>query len=123
MTALLAFFRTKLGIGLLIGLAVLAVAFTIYRKGVNAERARQDAAAAQAVAKAERRNAVAREKAEVRRQEDSQRITEQEKGYVDVIRNGQVGAPDAARVRLGCERLRRAGTPADRLPEPCRPGS
>ena len=106
--------------GLVVGLIFGAVS-CIRSDAAKDERARQEAINTKARLEAEQRNAAAREKAEVRRQQDAQTIGDAQKGRDDAIRSTDPNQPPDPRTRLACERLRRAGTAPDRLPEPCRP--
>lgn len=100
---------------------ILGAVSCIRRDAARDERVRQEQINERAKAEADRRNAAAREKAETRRQDDARAVDQAQKGRDDAIRSDDPGAPADPRVRLACERLRRAGTAADRLPEPCRP--
>jgi hypothetical protein len=61
-------------------------------------------------------NAAAHEKAADERLVDDRAVATQEKEMHDAIHSVPDSAPDAARVRLGCDRLRRAGKDLSRIP-------
>jgi apolipoprotein N-acyltransferase len=103
---------TKIGLGLaLVALAILIAGLWLHfhDKGVvEADRTRSNLVVVQ-------KNAAAAEQAADERLADQAAVTQQEKETHDAIHSVPDSAPDAARVRLGCERLRRAGKDIGRL--------
>lgn len=79
-------------------------------QGRNAERARQNAARAEANVEAMTRDQGARDRAAEQRVRDATEVTANEERLIDAIEDTPDTAPDPTRVRLGCERLRAAGT-------------
>jgi len=100
-------------------LLILAALTLGYAKGSSAERAKADAerAAANVVAITTARNAD--EVAAVARVDAALTIAKQKEELTNAIASTPDTAPDALRVRLGCERLRQAGTPDADLPAIC----
>lgn len=93
-----------------------------YCKGQSAERARNAAARAEANVQAMRTNNAAQEAAATEALADAAEVSAHEEGLIDAIQSTPDGAPDAVRVALGCERLRRAGADTATLSECARPG-
>jgi hypothetical protein len=78
--------------------------------GKSVERSRAAAARAEANVEAMATNAKATEAAAEQRVEDATEVAAQEEVLIDAIQSTPDTAPDAVRVRLGCERLRAQGT-------------
>lgn len=89
-------------------------------QGAHAERARQEAKAAEAALQATIRNDAAKEAAALQRQADQATVSAAEKGRTDAIRAGNDEAPSGPELRLACQRLRAQHVAEHRLPEPCR---
>ncbi len=111
------------------GRLVLAVLVTFaltaplaYCKGEDAAESRAAAARAEANVEALKTNTVAVNQAATERLEDATTVAENEKELIDAIQDTPDTAPDAVRVQLGCERLRKAGTDPANLPASCGPG-
>ena len=62
-----------------------------------------------------------KERAADERAADTAAVSMAEEELIDAIAEIPDQAPDGVRVRLGCERLRRAGRSKASLPAPCRP--
>lgn len=84
--------------------------------GKRSERARQDAARAEANVEAMKTNTKATETAAAQRVKDATTVAAQEEALIDAIQSTPDEAPDAVRVRLGCERLRAQGTDLANIP-------
>jgi hypothetical protein len=116
MTAILAFITTwwKLAVAFI---AVASLSFLLGQcDGRKSERARSDAARAEANVQAMKTNQVATEKAAEQRVKDATTVAAQEEELIDAIQTVPDTAPDAVRVRLGCERLRKQGTNTADIP-------
>lgn len=85
-------------------------------EGRRSERARADAARAEANVEAMKTNQVATDAAAAERVEDATEVAAQEERLIDAIEDTPDEAPDAVRVRLGCERLRQQGTDTAAIP-------
>lgn len=111
---------------LLIVVAVIAALWfwghTRYRAGVHDERARAELALEQANRRFLEQKARADQLAADRRLADTVAVNRQEKELLDAIEDTPDSAPDATRVALGCERLRRAGRDTSRIAACRRPG-
>lgn len=95
---------------LLIAAAVLPMVFLLGQcDGRKSERARQAAARAEANVEALKVDQGARDAAAERRVIDATQVNQNEERLIDAIESTPDEAPDAVRVRLGCERLRTAG--------------
>jgi hypothetical protein len=88
---------------------------------IAAHEAAQRAKDAQASLEAERRANALREAAAAQRQTDTLAVAKSERELIDAIKQVPDEKPDPVRVRLGCERLRRAGRINSDLPAVCRP--
>lgn len=84
--------------------------------GKRSERAVAAAARAEANVEAVKRDQGATDKAADERVADAAAVTANEKGLVNAIATTPDTAPDAVRVRLGCERLRQQGTDIAAIP-------
>lgn len=84
--------------------------------GRRSERATAAAARAEANVEALKTDKVATDKAADERVADATVVTAKEKELVDAIADTPDTAPDAVRVRLGCERLRQQGTDTAAIP-------
>lgn len=84
-------------------IALLLIAKAAYDRDLIADH---DAAVTE---KTLRTDAAAKDEAADQRARDTIAIDTAEKERQDAIQNGQAGRPDAARNRLNCDRLRRAG--------------
>jgi hypothetical protein len=106
-----------------IGLALLLPAVFLLGQcdGRRTERAHQDAARAAANVEAVQRNGNANEVAATERLTDQTLVDDHKKELLDAIAQAPASAPDAARVALGCQRLRDAGRNEAALPVVCRP--
>jgi len=104
----------------------LAVGLLCFNLGncAGKRQARSEAAAARAEANVEamKTDSGAKEQAAIERIKDATTVSENEKGLIDAIEDTPDTAPDAVRVKLGCERLRAAGANPAALPAVCRPG-
>lgn len=108
---------------LLVAILVGALCFSLGQcDGHRSADRKHVAALAEANREAMERDRAARDEAADRRLKDERVISEQEKGLRDAIADTDDEAPDAVRVRLGCERLRRAGGDPASLPAICRHG-
>lgn len=117
MGAKLGMFWGQWGRTILIALAVCAVALTVgYCKGESAGRAKADAERALANVEAQTRDATARDTASEDRVEDVKRDLDLKKDLLDAIKDTPDTAPDAVRVELGCERLRKQGANTAAIP-------
>lgn len=85
-------------------------------------RLEMQAAIERANTQALQQKARADELAAERRITDVIAVNRQEQELRNAIADTPDSAPDAVRIRLGCERLRAAGTSAAALPAACRPG-
>lgn len=124
----LSFFGTKLGKYAAVGLGVLILVAVIwwqidrygdsrYQQGVDEVRAEIDAANRRYEAEKARADGLAAE----RRTVDAVAVNELERDLIDEIRQAPDGTPDAASLRLNCERLRRQhGSRSAELPAACR---
>lgn len=102
---------------ILVAFLVAAVSYPLGQcDGRRTERARWDAALQKANADFLREKARADELAANQRLTDTIAVNELEKGLRDAIADTPDGAPDAVRIRLGCERLRRAGQNTSHIP-------
>lgn len=106
----------KLAKPVLIGLAVLLALAALwgwghsrYRAGVKDERDRAELALAQANQRFLEQKARADQLAADQRLADTVAVNRQEQELLNAIADTPDSAPDATRVQLGCERLRRAG--------------
>lgn len=86
------------------------------------ERAKQDAAAAAANARAQAVDAKARDQAADERLTDLKANTQLEKELTDAVSSLPDARPSDRRVALACQRLRHQGTREADLPAVCRPG-
>jgi hypothetical protein len=93
-----------------------------YCRGSADATARAEAARALANTKALKVDAAAKDHAAAARVKDALQVKENEDALVDAISTVPDEAPDAVRVRLGCQRLRAQGTAAADLPALCRSG-
>ena len=84
--------------------------------GRKSERARNDAARAEANVQAMKTNHGATEKAAAERVRDATTVAAQEETLIDAIQSTPDTAPDIVRVRLGCQRLRSQGTDLSNIP-------
>jgi hypothetical protein len=91
-----------------------------YCEGKRGEAARQDAARALANVKSMEQHAKASDIAANERLTDAALNSEHTKELLDAIANTPSTQPDAARVRLGCQRLLNAGASTPSLPAACR---
>ena len=112
----------KLAKPVLIGLAILLALGALwgwghsrYRAGVSDERARGELALAKANQRFLQQKARADELAASQRLTDTIAVNRQEQELRDAIADTPDSAPDATRIRLGCERLRRAGRDTSRI--------
>jgi hypothetical protein len=101
-----------LGALLLAGMAVLA--WNIWLAGHDKKVVRDDRAASNL--KVIQQNSAAKEKASNERAADLRAVATREEDLRDAIHSVPDTAPDPVRVRLNCERLRRAGQDTDRIP-------
>lgn len=108
----------------LVGFVIAAPLFFLLGQcdGRKSARAQADAARAEANVEAMKTNAGASEKAAEERVRDAATVTKQEEGLIDAIQDTPDTAPDAVRVRLGCERLRAQGADPATLPPACGSG-
>lgn len=97
----------------IVAITLLLIAKSAYDRDLIADH---DAAMTE---KTLRTDAAARDEAADQRARDTIAIDTAEKERQDAIQNGQAGRPDAARNRLNCDRLRRAGIATSDFPE-CR---
>ncbi len=113
----------KAALGLAIGAALTwpVASCVAHRDGVRDGRAEMRAAFQKSLADAAVRNAATHQAAAERQLADERAIDQQEKGLRDAIRDVPDESPDAVRVRLNCERLRRTD-PGAELPATCRSG-
>lgn len=103
--------------------AVLAAAFMLGQcDGRRTERARQDALRAKENVEALTRDAAAKDKADVQREADTKAVDENQEDLINAIQTVPDTHPDAVRVALGCERLRKQGAAEADLPSVCRSG-
>lgn len=109
----------KAAAGFIIG--ALMTAPLSYCEGKDAAFAEYKADRAEANVEALVQDAEANAAASDARVADAIAITEQRKDLVDAIAEVPDSVPDAVRVQLGCQRLRRAGTPEADLSPACRP--
>lgn len=102
----------------LVGFAVAAPLFFLLGQcdGRRSERAVADAARAEANVQAAKTDQAATSKAADERVADAAVVTAKERELVDAIADTPDTAPDAVRVRLGCERLRQQGTDTTAIP-------
>lgn len=102
----------------LVGFVVAAPLFFLLGQcdGRRSERAMANAARAEANVEAVKRDQGATDKAADERVADAAVVTAKEKELVDAIADTPDTAPDAVRVRLGCERLRQQGTDIATVP-------
>jgi hypothetical protein len=121
MIGLLAFERTPLGRVAMIALATLVLVGALWlilkrhdRSVIRDDRAASNAAAATIQAKAQ-------DKAASERLTDDRASRQTEQELTDAVAPVADTPPDAARVALGCARLRRAGAREADLPRGCRP--
>jgi hypothetical protein len=108
-----------------IGIALLiALVWALWARGNGFKEDLQVAKADLREANAElallRTDAELKEIAAGERQADTAAIAEAEKELIDAIQQIPDSHPDAVRVHLGCERLRRSGRAEIDLPESCR---
>jgi uncharacterized protein HemX len=106
--------------------AILALGVVMWRAdAISAQRdaAREALVHAEAELVLLRTDAALKETAAEERQRDTEAIAAAEKELIDAIKEVPDSQPDAVRVRLGCERLRRAGHLDADLPAVCRSGS
>lgn len=94
-----------------VGFLVAAPLFFILGQceGRNTQRRIDDAARAEANVQAQKTNLVASEQAAAERVQDAATVTVKEEALIDAIQETPDTAPDAARVALGCARLREQG--------------
>ncbi len=121
MIALLAFTRSPLGRAAMILLGLIVLIGVLWscvakRDREMIERANDEANVAAAKVQAETREQAAEE-----RVADDRASRQTEKELTDAVAPVPDSAPDAARIALGCQRLRRAGARDAGLPGPCRP--
>lgn len=90
--------------------------------GPGRERAKQDAAAAAANARAQAVDAKARDQASDERLTDLKTNTQLNKELTDAVSSLPDARPSDRRVALACQRLRHQGTREADLPPVCRPG-
>jgi hypothetical protein len=121
MIAIGAFFRTwwKAGLGIIIGALLIFPLAQCKGEKIGQQRA------ALALERANRQFLEQKARADAlaadRRLTDTIAVSNMEKGLRDAIATTPDTAPDAVRIRLGCERLRRApGTNPASLPAICR---
>lgn len=121
--------RAAKGVALLLAvIAVLGLLWWLrndaYKDGVNHEHARAAAALAKANHDFLEQKARADDLAARQRLTDTIAVTQRERELRDAIASTPDTAPDAVRIRLGCERLRRAAGSAHtaNLPAVCRSG-
>ncbi|PTQ13718.1 hypothetical protein CLG96_00080 [Sphingomonas oleivorans] len=126
--AALAFFRTSPRPAL-VGLALAAVLICgiLWIRHIIAMEAERDRLAMQVREQASiiailRKDAAAREQAAIERQADTARIEAIKDEVIDEIHKAPDASPSAARLRLNCQRLRRAGRHEADLPAGCRSG-
>lgn len=109
-TGAAAFLGTWWKVGAAFVLGCLLTAPLAYCGGKKAAKAQYEAARAEANVEALKTNAKATEKAAEQRTRDATEVAAQEEVLIDAIQSTPDTAPDAVRVRLGCERLRAQGT-------------
>lgn len=118
----IAFLKTYWKFALIL-IAVAGLCSTLgYCEGKKAGRAQMQLAVERANTKALLEERRANELAAAQRLTDTIAVNRQEEALRDAIAEIPDTAPDAVRIRLGCERLRAAGTSAAALPAVCRPG-
>lgn len=101
---------------ILFALAALSIAKCTYDRRVVADHD------AKVTGKALRTDAAAKDEAAAQRARDTISINQAEKERNDAINSEPAGRPDAARNRLNCQRLRRAGLDTSGFAECRRPG-
>lgn len=84
--------------------------------GRRSESARQDAARAAANVEVVKKDGDAKTVAATERATDTILTDQKHKELIDAVQTAPDSAPDAARVRLGCERLRQAGRDTTAIP-------
>ncbi len=119
---LTAFLSSRFAKPALIGLAILLALGALwgwgqmrYRAGVHDERVRAELALEQANRRFLEQKARADQLAADQRLADTVAVNRQEQELLDAIDDTPDSAPDAVRVRLGCERLRQAGRDPSRI--------
>ena len=123
MPAILTSLAGKILSGVAVALLGLAIVFWIgWSRAANArDEARENLRTAEAQLTLLRVDFGLRETASVERQNDTAEVANMEKELVDAIKTVPDSAPDLVRVRLGCERLRKAGYLDADLPASCGP--
>lgn len=114
----------KIAGGIILALLIAAIWLWIGWDGAADARdqARLELAQAEAEIALLRKDAALKEQAAEERQADTAEVAQAEKEMVDAIKDVPDEGPDAVRVALGCERLRRAGRVGAGLPAICRSG-
>lgn len=113
-------------IGVRGGLLIAAVALLVWlwigwnRAADQRDEARDKLRTAEAAIVLLEHDAALKELAAIERQNDIAATAQTERELNDAIAEVLDSKPDPVSVRLGCERLRRAGTPASDLPADCR---
>jgi hypothetical protein len=102
----------RLAVYAALAFALIAAAF-ILKAGYDRRLTRQHDA--QQSVGAAKTNAAAHQTAATERADDLIRNAEDERKRREAIETAPVGAPDAATIQLGCERLRQAGIPTDQF--------
>lgn len=102
---------------IIVGLIVFGLTLPLgYCKGYDAAQTKHEAARALANSKALQMDAAAGTQASEERVADALVVEENEEELLDAIAEVPDTAPDAVRVRLGCERLRAQGTDTTAIP-------
>ena len=106
---------------------VLLLLWALWARGERLEEQRDEARNELALADARivllEADAALKETAAEERQADTAATVKMEKELVDAIATVPDTQPDAVRIALGCQRLRRAGRLSADLPVVCRPGT
>lgn len=106
----------RLYLGLGIAALVLIVLAVVYLNGKSSGRAEIETKIERANTEAVATDAKAREAAAEARVADAEAVMELKEELVDAVENTPDEKPDAVRIALGCERLRRAGRDTALIP-------
>jgi len=102
------------------GVVVAALTFPLgYCEGQRSANAKNDAARAVANTETMKVDGAAKEIAANERRIDDALVNENTERLLDAVQQAPNSVPDAARVQLGCERLRAQGTPDATIPAVC----
>ena len=116
MLAVLAFFKTKAGITVLVALAVAVFCISLVAYGASQERKREEARDAIAVAEAQALDTKADQKSEAQLTAEAQAIAAKKERLEDEVAKVADGPVSASDVVYGCRELQRHGISTADLP-------